>query len=74
MPRYSCPGSGGVVRGSVPGGGNREGLSTDAGALADWLVLAVKRLLGTVGVEPRGQVICGSFVRSTGVAPGGAHE
>src|SRR6266487_2339030 len=40
------------------------------GALADWLVVAVKRLLGTVGVEPRGQDICGSFVRSTGAVPG----
>jgi hypothetical protein len=35
-------------------------------ALADRLVVAVKPLLGAVGVEPRGRVICGVFVRSTG--------
>ena len=29
------------------------------GALADRLVVAVKLLLDAVGVEPRGQVICG---------------
>ena len=41
-------------------------------ALADRLVVAVKPLLGAVGVEPRGRVICGVFVRSTGsVLPGG---
>jgi hypothetical protein len=34
--------------------------------LADRLVVAVKPLLGAVGVEPRGRVICGVFVRSTG--------
>ena len=32
----------------------------------DRLVVAVKPLLGAVGVEPRGRVICGVFVRSTG--------
>ena len=34
--------------------------------LADRLVVAVKSLLGAVGVEPRGRVICGVFGRSTG--------
>ena len=34
--------------------------------LADRLVVAVKPLLGAVGVEPRGRVICGVFGRSTG--------
>jgi hypothetical protein len=34
-----------VVRGSVPSGGNRKGLSTVAvGAPADWLVVVVKPL------------------------------
>ena len=32
--------------------------------------LAVKRLLDTVGVERRGRVVCGSFVRSTGSCSG----
>ena len=34
--------------------------------LADRSVVAVKPLLGAVGVEPRGRVICGVFGRSTG--------
>jgi RNA-directed DNA polymerase len=33
---------------------------------ADRPVVAVKPLLGAVGVEPRGRVICGVFGRSTG--------
>jgi hypothetical protein len=36
------------------------------GAPADWLVVVGKLLLDTVGVERRGQVIRGLFVRSTG--------
>ena len=31
------------------------------GALADRLVVAGRPLLGAVGVEPRGRVICGEF-------------
>jgi hypothetical protein len=44
-----------------------EELSTVAvGALADWLVVVVKFLLGAVGAERRGRIICGWFVESTG--------
>ena len=35
------------------------------GVLADWPVVAAKVLLDAVGLEPRSQVICGLFVRST---------
>lgn len=44
-----------------------EELSTVAvGALADRFVVVVKFLLGAVGMERRGRVICGWFVESTG--------
>ena len=56
----------GVVRGSVPGGGNREGLSTVAGCADGLTRSSCEAPAGHGGVEPRGQVICGSFVRSTG--------
>ena len=37
-----------------------------AGTQSDWLIVAMKLLLDAVGVERRGQVIRGWFVRSTG--------
>src|SRR5664280_2068268 len=46
------------------------GLSTDAGAQADWLVVAVKSLLSRWGVKRRGQVIRDMFIRSTGLRSG----
>ena len=51
---------------------NRKAVSTARGAPADRLVVAGKPLLSAVGVEPRGRVIRGLFVRSTGsMLPGG---
>src|SRR5215203_7149097 len=58
-----------VGRGSVPGGGNREGLSTDAGC-AGGLARSSDEA-SVMEVERRGQVIRGLFVRSTGDHPGG---
>jgi hypothetical protein len=40
--------------------------------LADRPVVAKKLLLGAVGVERRGRIVRGSFVRSTGLVSGGA--
>jgi hypothetical protein len=61
--------------------GSREGVFRAAetvrnrvpmlGVLADWPVVAVKVLLHAVGLEPRGRVVRGLFVRSTGHGPGG---
>jgi hypothetical protein len=72
MPRYcgprSCGRREGVAESVVPV--RQRVLSR--GVPTDRLVVAVKSLLGAVGVEPRGRVICGVFVRSTGsVFPGG---
>ena len=53
---------------------SREGLSTDAaGALADLFVVAVKLLLDTVGVEPRGRVVrdCVGSINQTRWGVGG---
>lgn len=40
--------------------------------LADRFVVAMKLLLGAVGVERRGRIVRGSFVRSTRNVLGGA--
>jgi hypothetical protein len=54
----ACPDTAVVAaRGRFPSGRNRKGRSTDAGALADRLVVAVMLLLDAVEVEPRGRVI-----------------
>jgi hypothetical protein len=67
-----CPdtaASDGGARGSVPSSRNCKGLSTVAGCAGG---LAGSSCEAPVtGVEPRGQVICGVFARSTGYCPGG---
>jgi hypothetical protein len=50
---------------------NRKRLSTDPGGLADWFVVAVKLLLGAVGVERRGQVVGGLVLSVNRRDPGG---
>ena len=67
----ACPDTAGrrSVRGSIPSGRNREGLSTVAGRAG-----GLARSSGeasVMGVKRRGQVIRGLFVRSTGCFPGG---
>jgi len=42
------------------------------GVLADRFVVAMRLLLGAVGVEQRGRIVRGSFVRSTRNVLGGA--
>lgn len=53
-----------VARGSVSSGGNREGLSTVAGCAVG--LARSSDEAPVMGVERRGQVIRGVFVRSTG--------
>jgi hypothetical protein len=61
-----------VARGRFPSGLKPQGIEYRCvGHLADLLVVAVKLLLGTVGVEPRGKVIRGWCMWSTGTAVSG---
>src|SRR5664280_933984 len=74
----ACPGTGvpevlGAARGSVPSGDEPvRDLVPIWGVLADRFVVALKFLLGAVGVERRGRVICGVVRGSTGMCLGGA--
>jgi hypothetical protein len=55
-----------LVRGRIPSGGIREGLSTVAEALADSPVVAVIRLRIAVGWGAKGRGCPGKRIRSTG--------
>jgi hypothetical protein len=55
-----------LVRGRIPSGGIREGLSTVAEALADSPVVAVIRLRIAVGWGAKGWGCPGKRIRSTG--------
>jgi hypothetical protein len=59
----------GSARGSAPGGGNREALSTVA-ALAGGPARSSDEA-PVIGVERRGRLICAAFAEATGRCPGG---
>ena len=66
-----APESAGAVRGSAPGGGNREALSTVAASAGGPARSSGEALV--IGVERRGRLICRSVSRDQpGDAPGGS--
>src|SRR4051794_25542344 len=67
--RPTLPQRGELARGSAPGGGNREALSTDA-ARAGGPVRSSDEA-SVIWVERRGRLIGDLFARTTGSSPGG---
>ena len=68
--RLSGPRMAQAARGSAPGGGNREALSTDAARAGGPARSSDEALV--IGVERRGRLIGDLFARTTGLSPGGS--